>query len=228
MDGPSKRHDRPIQTGPMLFPRNGMPPRELIVFLHGVASNGDIVLPLRHRLRVSFPHALIIAPHAPEPDPVGSHAYRWWDLADFKPRSLAAGVRQAAPALNRYIDQLLAASGLSDDRLVLAGFSQGAMLAMHAAIARPRRVAGVVAFSGMLAHRALPWRMFGQRPPVLLVHGTDDTVVPPDAYFDAIDRLSAYGCCVQARMRIGLGHKVNGVGYALGERFIRRVLDYDG
>lgn len=223
LDGRSK----PALAGPILSPRDGRPPRELIVFLHGVASNGDIVLPLRQRLRTSFPQALIVAPHAPEPYPVGPHAFRWWDLADFKPKSLAVGVRQAAPALNQYIDQLLAASGLTEERLVLAGFSQGAMLAMHVAMARRRRIAGVVAFSGMLAHRALPWRMFAQKPPMLLIHGTEDTVVPPDAYFDAIDRLSAYGCTVQARMRTGLGHKVNGVGYAHCERFIRRVLDYD-
>lgn len=217
---------RPALAGPMLFPRDGLPPRELIIFLHGVSSNGDLILPLRRHLRTSFPRALIVAPHAPEPCPTGGAAYRWWGLESFTPGSLAAGVRKAAPALNRFIDEMLVATALSDDRLVLTGFSQGAMLALHAAITRPRAIAGVAAFSGTLAHRALPWRIFGQRPPILLVHGTDDTIIPPSAHVDAGRRLSAYGCAVQAHMRTGLGHRINGAGYALGERFIRHVLGY--
>jgi phospholipase/carboxylesterase len=210
----------------MLFPRDGARPRELILFLHGVSSNGDLILPVRHRLRTSFPQALIVAPHAPKSCGSGDEAYQWWRLKDLKPRSLAAGVRQAAPALNRFIDEMLAATGLSDDRLVLTGFSQGAMLALQTAISRPRPIAGVAAFSGMLAHRAMPWRLFGQKPPVLLVHGTDDTIIPPSAHFDAERRLSAYGCRVEAHMRTGLGHRINGAGYVLGERFIQTALGY--
>ena len=224
---PACRRRHSVIDGSILFPPGGEPPREIIIFLHGVASNGDIVASLAPRLQASFPHALIVAPNAPNAYPERERAYQWWPLSDFGPRSLAAGVKQAGPPLQRFIDDMLAATGPTEDRLVLAGFSQGAMLALHAAITRPRRTAGVVAFSGALAHRALPWRPFGQRPPVLLVHGAEDTVIPLAALSDAARKLTAYGCRVEAHVRAGLGHSVNGAAYALAERAIGRMLGND-
>lgn len=220
----ARRSRRGTLSGPLLLPEDGRPPREIILFLHGLASNGDFLHALGPRLQACFPRALIAAPNAPMGFPGVDHAYQWWRFDGLGPRSLAAGVKDAAPALQRYIDALLAASGLSEERLVLAGFSQGAMLAVHAAITRPRTVAGVVAYSGMLAHRALPWRAFGRKPPILLVHGGADAIIQPAAHEDAAARLSGYGCAVQPHLRRELGHAVDRVGFATGVRFIRQVL----
>src|SRR3546814_14164941 len=105
--------------------------------------------------------------------------YQWWGLSGFAPSVLAAGAASAAPAIDAFIDRKLAQYGLSEADLAIVGFSQGTMMALHVAPRRPRAVAAVVGYSGMLpgtlglSHGDLP------KPPVLLVHGTSAPVVPP-------------------------------------------------
>jgi phospholipase/carboxylesterase len=212
-------------SGPIILPADGQPPREVIVFLHGLGSNGAIIDPLRSRLQSSFPRALIAAPDAPEPNPLGPDARQWWAHTDFKPRSLAAGVKRAAPALNRFLDTVLAATALGDDRLVLVGFSQGATLALHAGLTRRKRVGAVLAYSGVLAEKALPHRAFCRKPKVMVMCGVEDMIIPSTQLLVCAPRVAAYGCPVRSYVRKDLAHAVNGAGYALGARFIRQALD---
>lgn len=222
--GSAARARRLPLSGPIILPANGRPPREVIVYLHGLASNGEVIEGLRARLQSSFPRALIAAPNAPELLSADGDARQWWPHTNLRQRSIAAGVKRAVPALQRYLDALLAAASLGDDRLVLVGFSQGAMLALHAGLTRRRKVAAVLAYSGMLAARALPYRAFGRKPRIMLMYGLSDPIIPAAYQLPAGPRLAAYGCPVRSHVRSDLGHAINGIGYALGVRFIRQAL----
>ena len=221
--GSSPGRRQPL-SGPIILPADGRPPREVIVYLHGYASHGGVIELLRPRLQSCFPRALIVAPNAPDLHVSGDNARHWWASTLFKPRPLAAGVRRAAPALHRYLDALLAAASLGDDRLVLVGFSQGATLALHAGFTRRRKIGAVLAYSGVLAEKALPFRAFGRKPRVMAICGLEDPVIPSTRLLVCAPRVSAYGCRVESHVRKDLGHAVNGVGFALGVRFIRQAL----
>jgi phospholipase/carboxylesterase len=133
-------------------------------------------------------------------------------------------MRAVAPILDAYINIELTKRGLDDARLALVGFSQGTMAALHVALRRAKPCAGVLGFSGRLIGEETLAGEIGSRPPVLLIHGTADEVLPIQSMREAKDRLEALGIAVEAHERPGLGHGIDEFGLAAGMRFLVRVL----
>ena len=149
-------------------------PKSLVVLLHGYGSNGEDLIGLAPYWQSALPDTHFISPNAPEPCPGAPGGYQWWALTSLSPQAREAGVRQAAPALNAFIDAQLARFDLAEDRLALVGFSQGTMMALHVGPRRERPLAGIVGFSGMLADPEALASEMATKPPVLLVHGDAD------------------------------------------------------
>jgi phospholipase/carboxylesterase len=210
--------------GPLALPAAGGDPRSLVIFLHGYGSNGADLIGLAAYWRGALPNTLFIAPNAPQPCPGAPGGYQWWPLTSFEPEARAAGVRVPAQALNTFIDGQLNRYGLTEDRLALVGFSQGAMMALHVGPRRERRLAGIVGYSGMLADPAALEAEVRTKPPVLLVHGDDDAVLPVAALHGAELALTALGFGVSTHVSPGLGHSIDDAGLHLGAQFLIEVL----
>jgi phospholipase/carboxylesterase len=149
---------------------------------------------------------------------------QWFSLQDRRPAALLAGARQAAPVLDELIDELLQRHGLDESRLALVGFSQGTMTALYAAPRRRRPVAAVLGYSGALIGAAQLPDEVRSRPPVMLIHGDADDVVPVEAMFQAVEGLQAAEIPVQWIMRPGLPHSIDPEGVAAGGRFLADML----
>ena len=211
------------QTTPLGGPQNAPTagdPASLVIFLHGYGSNGADLIGLAPYWRAALPRTLFLSPNAPQDCPGAPGGYQWWPLTDLSPASRAAGVRQSAPALNAYIDEQLAKYGLSDDRLALVGFSQGTMMALHVGPRRAEALAGIVGFSGMLADPQALAAEVVTRPPVLLVHGDADAVLPVASLPYAQGALEALGFEVATHVSRGLGHSIDEAGLRLGGQFL--------
>ena len=195
----------------------------MVILLHGYGSNGDDLIGLAPYWRSALPDTVFLAPNAPQPFPDAPGGRQWWPLTNFSPEARAAGVRQAAPVLNAYIDRQLATYGLADDRLALVGFSQGTMLALHVGPRRERQLAGIVGYSGMLADPGSLAAEMKSTPPVLLVHGDADPMVPVAALHQAKATLEPLGFDVTTHVSRGLGHSIDEAGLRLGEQFLSRV-----
>lgn len=146
--------------------------------------------------------------------------YQWWGLSGFTPSVLTAGATSAAPAINVFIDRKLKQYELTEADLALVGFSQGTMMALHVGLRRQRAVAAIVGYSGMLTGTSdLPKGDFA-KPPVLLVHGSADPVVPIAALHAAESGLKSLGAQVTTHISNGVAHSVDPVGMQLGKDFI--------
>lgn len=208
--------------GPRLSPASGGAARQLIILLHGYGSDGADLIGLAPSLQSILPDAAFVAPNAPMRCP--GAGYQWWPLATFSMAERLAGVMSAAPALDAFIDAELAQFGLDDADLLLVGFSQGTMMALHVGVRRQKAVAGIIGFSGVLI---APERLTADarsRPPVLLVHGDADPVIPVQALESARAGLAAVGFAVESHVSPGLGHGIDPAGLALARGFARRVL----
>lgn len=146
---------------------------------------------------------------------------QWFSLQDRRPASLAAELRRAAPALDGFLDAELARLGLGPEALALAGFSQGAMMALFTGLRRPQAPAAVLAYSGALAAPETLAAEIRGRPPVLVVHGEADDIVPAAAGRAAEQALRAAGVPVESLYRPGLGHGIDDAGLAAGLRVLR-------
>ncbi|PZQ55609.1 MAG: phospholipase [Phenylobacterium zucineum] len=211
-------------SGPEMFPASGGKARSMVILLHGYGSNGEDLIGLAPFWRGALPDTVFLSPNAPQPCPGAPDGYQWWPLTDLSPAARAAGVRRAAPVVDAFIDAQLARFGLSEDRLALVGFSQGTMTALHVGPRRARCLAGVIGFSGALSDPGAPAEELVTRPPILLIHGDADPMVPVAALAQARDTLTPLGFEVETHVSRGLGHSIDEAGLRLGATFLSRVL----
>jgi phospholipase/carboxylesterase len=130
------------------------------------------------------------------------------------------GVESAAEVLNAFLDAELSRLQLSADRLALVGFSQGTMMSLHIGLKRVVKPAAIVGYSGMLASGTEMERLPPDTPPILLIHGDADPMIPPDAMFATAGMLGHAGACVQWHLAPGVGHGIDPVGLEMGGSFL--------
>lgn len=210
------------------FGRKGpQAPHALVVFLHGYGADGNDLLGLADVLAPHLPGVAFVAPDAPERCAGNPFGRQWFPipwLDGSSEEAAARGLAMAAGDLDAFLDARLADESLDPGRLALVGFSQGAMMSLHVAPRRPQAVAGVVAISGrLLAHERLAAESV-VRPPVLLIHGDQDELVPFSSMQFAGQELVAAGFTVYGHVMRGTGHGIapDGLGATLG--FLRDVL----
>jgi phospholipase/carboxylesterase len=211
-------------SGPRVAPKSGAA-RQLVVLLHGVGADGDDLIGLAPALAPFLPQAAFVAPNGPEPCDIAPFGYQWFSLQDRRPEALLRGVQVAAPLLAAFLDEELARHNLDDRRLALVGFSQGTMLSLHVAPRRPVAMAAVVGFSGaLLGAEALKGEVVS-RPPVFLIHGDADEIVPVGALAAAVAGLQAADIPVRWEIRPGLPHAIDPEGIAHGGAFLAAAFD---
>jgi phospholipase/carboxylesterase len=195
--------------------------RSVMVFLHGYGADGSDLLGLADVLAPHLPDTVFVAPDAPEPCVGNPFGRQWFPIPwlDGSSQEAAdAGLASSSDLLNGFLDARLAQDGLGPERMAVFGFSQGAMMAMHVAPRRAAAVASVVACSGrLLVPERLPAEIM-VRPPVLLMHGDQDPVVPFADMARAGQGLAAAGVAVAGHVMKGTGHGIapDGLSAALG------------
>ena len=210
--------------GPRVAPANGGPVRQLVILLHGLGADGNDLIGLAPHLAGHLPGAAFVAPNAPEPCDIAPGRYQWFGLRMLSAEEIDRGVRHAARILDAFIDSELDRAGLDEDNLALVGFSQGTMMALHVGLRRAHACAGIVGFSGRLADAKALKGEICAKPPVLLVHGESDELIPTAALFDAVSELGTAGLEVEWHVSAGLGHGIDETGLHLSCDFLSRVL----
>ena len=212
-------------SGPMLPPASGGAPKQAVVLLHGYGSDGNDLIGLAPHWQGVLPDAVFISPNAPEPCRQLASGFQWFDVS-FEGDRLARrqeGVVQARPVLVEFLNDLWSQSGLGPENTILAGFSQGAMMALHTGLSLDRPLMGIIAFSGAF----LPPEGFGSgefaKPPVCLVHGDMDDVVDPEHSADADVALRLAGYDVHYHVSPGVGHGISPDGLAFATAFIEQA-----
>ena len=212
--------------GPRLSPKSGSA-RQLVVFLHGYGADGNDLIDIGRAWQEMLPHAAFASPHAPEPCGQAPVGRQWFPLTMRDPNERWLGVQKAAPTLTHFLDAELARHKLPPSALALVGFSQGTMMALHVGLRRATAPAAIVGYSGVLVTPPdLDPEKFAaeitSRPPVLLVHGDRDDLIPPQALFQATQGLAALEVPVEWHLSAGIGHGIDGEGLRHGGEFLAR------
>ncbi|UAK26519.1 dienelactone hydrolase family protein [Sphingomonas nostoxanthinifaciens] len=210
--------------GPRLPPLSRSKPSALVVLVHGYGSNGDDLISLAAMIQPTLPTVAFVAPNAPSLLPHMADARQWWPIESFSATERATGAAAAAPGLDAFLTKELEDADLGADRLLLVGFSQGTMMALHVGLRRANTLAGIIGISGMLVAPDSLHAEIRSRPPVLLIHGTADDVVPFRSLDLATKALTAAQVPVETHVSKGVGHTVGQDGLAAAATFAARVL----
>ncbi|MGO9233302.1 MAG: alpha/beta hydrolase [Methylocella sp.] len=200
---------------------------QLVVFLHGYGANGNDLIAIGKQWRNLLPGAAFVAPNAPEPCGQIPGGRQWFRLTMRDPGERWTGVNKARPALDAFLDAELDRHGLDDSKLALVGFSQGTMLALHTGLRRPRVLAGILGYSGELVapeqqDEAVTSKPAAKFPPIFLIHGSEDELIPAEALFRSAAELARKGIPCQWHLSVGLGHGIDGEGLIHGGLFLSK------
>ena len=191
-------NDIPELDGPEIGPAGGGAPEQLIVFVHGYGADGNDLIGLAPQF------ADLLPTERTEPE-------------------MLAGARTAQPILNQFIGTQLSRAGLQDRNLALIGFSQGTMISLFTGLRRERPMAGILGYSGRLVGAEALAAEISARPPVVLVNGDADTLIPAAAQTAALSALESAAVPVEGHIRPGLGHSIDEAGLEIGRRFLARI-----
>jgi len=206
-------------TGPSVAAASGTT-KQLVILCHGYGSDGNDLIALAPHWAQLLPDADFIAPNAPQRCDGNPMGYQWFPITRLDPAEIALGVARAAPLLEQFIEEQLQRRGLDGGKLALVGFSQGTMMSLHVGLRRRVGPACIVGYSGALA---VPEMLAGEitcRPPVMMIHGDADDMLPVSRMHQAVQALGAAEVPVQWHVSPGLGHGIDQVGLELGGRFI--------
>jgi phospholipase/carboxylesterase len=208
--------------GPRLAPKSGTT-KQLVVFLHGYGADGNDLIGIGKQWATLLPHAAFVSPHAPEACSMSPSGRQWFGLTFRDPNERWTGVVAARPELDEFLDAELKRHNLPASKLALVGFSQGTMMALHTGLRRKEAVAAIVGYSGMMAGVEHLEAEATVKPPVILIHGDQDEVIPVQAMFQASQALGAADIPVEWHVSNGIGHGIDADGLMHGISFIAKA-----
>ena len=218
--------DGPKLDGPSIEPRSGTA-KQLVVFLHGYGADGNDLIEIGRAWQGLLPDAAFVSPHAPRPCGQAPVGREWFPLTFREANERWVGVQAAAPGLNAFLDAELARRKLPPSALALVGFSQGTMMALHVGLRRKAAPAAIVGYSGMLVtpEDIDPDQFAAEivsKPPVLLVHGDEDQLIPVQALMHAAQGLAALEVPAEWHISPGVGHGIDQEGLRHGGEFLAK------
>lgn len=203
-------------------------PDSMVILLHGVGSNGQDLISLAPMWAQYVPQTVFVSPDAPfacDMAPPGwADSYQWFSLQNRDPAVMIEGVKTVFPLVEEFIATQLERYNLPLSRLVLAGFSQGTMTSLYVAPRLQDKIAGVLGYSGALLVDGDSQESLKNTPPLHLIHGEADDVVPVQAWSAAKSFLQDNGFTVTGHTTPGLGHNIDGQGIASGGEFLKHIL----
>lgn len=217
-------------SGPRAGARSGKTD-SLVILLHGYGADGNDLFGLAGPLAQHLPGTAFRAPNAPERCRVNPMGYQWFPIPWLDGSSEAerdAGFRRSVGLLDAYLTEAMAEEGVAPERTALVGFSQGTMMSLYVGPRRAEPFACIVGFSGRLIDGEALKREARSKPPVLLIHGDRDEMIPVAALTEARGALAEAGFAVQWHISRGIGHGIAPDGLGLALAFLREHLGIKG
>lgn len=213
-----------LLDGPNRLPKKGKALQSLVILLHGYGSDGHDMIGLADMFKISFPNTGFFAPNAPHHCAINPMGFEWFELPPMDFKTPIDGIRLMGSHITNYIDILADQYKVAHHKILLAGFSQGCMLTLQAGLNHHTQLAGLLGFSGKLLDPDILKAPNLPKPPICLIHGEADTVVPVNNTIEAAKQLKAHGFDVQHTIEPWIGHTISPAGLHTAQDFIKSCL----
>ena len=199
-------------------------PKQAIVLCHGYGGDGKDISTLAIHWQRFLPDAIFLCPNAPEICSVNPQGYQWFDLTSEKEEVILEKSLVAEEKINTFLDQVFDNLQLEPTRLALVGFSQGCMINIQVGIKKKNKINCLIGYSGKVINKKHLSENINSKPKIFLMHGENDTIVPPTYLLEAKEYLKNHGITVKTKMFKNCEHRIPVEGSSLGLGFLRKNL----
>ncbi len=199
-------------------------PQKAIILCHGYGGDGKDISMLALNWRRFLPDATFLCPDAPEICSINPQGFQWFDLSSDREEIILEKSLEAELKLDKFLDQVLDNYQLQPKDLALVGFSQGCMISIQAAIKRKKQINCLVGYSGKIINQKHLSENINSKPKIFLMHGENDTIVPPTHLLESKEYLKKHGLIIKTKMFKNCEHRITVEGSSLGLAFLKKNL----
>ena len=199
-------------------------PKQIVVLCHGYGGDGKDISILAINWQRFLPDAIFLCPNAPEVCNINPNGYQWFDLTSEKEELILEKSLKAEEKLNFFIDEALNNFQLEYSNLALVGFSQGCMLGLQTGLKKKEKINCLIGYSGKIINKKHLSDNINSKPKIFLMHGAEDSVVPPLHLLEAKDYLNSVGLKIKTKLFKNCEHRISAEGISLGLSFLRKNL----
>ena len=207
-----------------IYPLTKNKPRQAVILCHGYGGHGKDISTLAINWQRFLPEAIFLCPNAPEICAVNPQGYQWFDLSSDKEELILEKSLIVEEKLNTFIDQILNNFQLEPNNLALVGFSQGCMMSIQIALKKKKQISCLIGYSGKVINQKHLSDNIHSKPKIFLMHGANDTLVPPTHLLEAKEYLKECGINIKTRMFKNCEHRIPVEGSSLGLAFLKKNL----
>ena len=199
-------------------------PKQVIILCHGYGGSGQDISVLAINWRRFLPEAIFLCPNAPEICSINPQGYQWYDLTSEKEEIILEKSLVAEEELNKFLDQVFNNLQLEPLNLALVGFSQGCMISIQVGLKKKEKINCLIGYSGKVINQKHLSNNINSRPKIFLMHGENDTIVPPTNLLEAKEYLENHGIKTKTKMFKNCEHRIPVEGSSLGLNFLKKNL----
>ena len=211
-------------TTTIIEPEKDIPVKNAIILLHGYGGDGKDISMLALNWERFLPNTIFLCPNGHEKCAISSTGYQWFDLSNEKEEIILEKSLLAEEKLSLFIDQVLDSLQLESKNLALVGFSQGCMVSIQVGLKKKKKINCLIGYSGKIINQKHLKDNINSHPKIYLMHGENDTIVPPMHLLEAKEYLSNQGIKIQTKLFKNCEHRIPVEGSSLGLAFLRRNL----
>ena len=175
-------------------------PRQGIILCHGYGGDGKDISSLAINWRRFLPDAIFLCPNAPEICTVNPQGYQWFDLTSEEEEVILEKSLMAEEKLNTFLDQVFDNFQLEPTNLALVGFSQGCMVSIQVGLKKKEQINCIIGYSGKVINQKHLSNNINSKPKIFLMHGENDTIVPPTHLLEAKEYLNKCGLKIKTKL----------------------------
>jgi len=199
-------------------------PRQAIILFHGYGGDGKDISDLAIYWQRFLPEAIFLCPNAPEVCAVNPKGYQWFDLTSEKEEVILEKSLIAEEKISTFLDQVFDNFQLGSNNLALVGFSQGCMMSIQVGLKKKEKINCLVGYSGKVINQKHLSENINSKPKIFLMHGSNDTIVPPTHLLEAKEYLNKCGIKIKTKLFKNCEHRIPVEGSSLGLGFLKKNL----
>ena len=182
--------------------------KNAVILLHGYGGDGNDISTLTLNWKRFLPETIFLCPNGHEVCPINPNGFQWFDLEKDNSLYILEETIKAEKKLNFFINEIKAEFKLNNSEICISGFSQGCMMSINLGLIAEENFNCIVGFSGKIIDKENISKRIKSKTKMLLIHGDQDIVVPPNSLLEAKDFLIRHKVNVETKMIINCGHHI--------------------